>query len=213
MIMSDKIKGRIFIVGCPRSGTTLLQSLLAAHPQIASFPETHFFESLAPANPLIRSLGMGLASGQRVRRRFKNFLSIINRENMEEYLPSFPLFMSQYASAFVQVLDRITEEQGKSLWIEKTPGNLRQIGLIEKLLEGAQFIHIIRSGSDTVASLYEVTQNHPEVWGYRWTIDECIRQWKEDIEITQIYFSKPNHTLVKYEQLVETPPSSSYEAL
>ena len=38
-----KIKDRIFIVGCPRSGTTLLQSLLAAHPQIHSFPETHFF--------------------------------------------------------------------------------------------------------------------------------------------------------------------------
>jgi hypothetical protein len=33
---------RLFLVGCPRSGTTLLQSLLAAHPQIASFPESHF---------------------------------------------------------------------------------------------------------------------------------------------------------------------------
>ncbi|NJL55543.1 sulfotransferase [bacterium] len=32
----------LFLVGCPRSGTTLLQSMLASHPQIASFPETKF---------------------------------------------------------------------------------------------------------------------------------------------------------------------------
>lgn len=32
---------RLFIVGCPRSGTTLLQCLLAAHSQMISFPESH----------------------------------------------------------------------------------------------------------------------------------------------------------------------------
>ena len=34
---------RVFLVGVPRSGTTLLQSMLAAHPDIASFTESHFF--------------------------------------------------------------------------------------------------------------------------------------------------------------------------
>jgi hypothetical protein len=124
---------------------------------------------------------------------------------MEEYLPTFPIFISQYASAFVKILDRLTEEKGKSLWIEKTPGHLHQIPLIQQMVEGAKFIHIIRNGSDVVASLYEVTQNHPKIWGDGWTIEQCIRQWKEDIEISQIYFSKANHTLVGYEQLVENP--------
>src|SRR5216684_329671 len=32
----------VFIVGCPRSGTTLLQRLLDAHPQVAVTPETHW---------------------------------------------------------------------------------------------------------------------------------------------------------------------------
>lgn len=32
---------RLFIVGCPRSGTTLLQCLLAGHSQMISFPESH----------------------------------------------------------------------------------------------------------------------------------------------------------------------------
>ena len=199
--MSAKIKGRIFIVGSPRSGTTLLQSLLAAHPQIASFPESHFFESLAPVNPLIKSLGMGFASGQRSNKRFKHFLSIIEREKMEEYLPSFPLFMSQYAYAFVRVLDELTEEQGKSLWIEKTPGHLRQIELIEKLVKEAKFIHIVRNGADSVASLYQVSQKHSQ-WGGAKNIDECISRWKEDVEITQNYLPKENHKLVRYEELV-----------
>ncbi|MGK7895452.1 MAG: sulfotransferase [Xenococcus sp. (in: cyanobacteria)] len=199
--MSSQIKGRLFIVGCPRSGTTLLQSLLAAHPQIASFPESHFFESLAPINPLIRSLGMGLASGQRAKKRFKHFLSIIEREKMEEYLPSFPLFMSQYANAFVQVLDELTEEQGKSLWIEKTPGHLKQIELIEKLVKEAKFLHIVRNGADSVASLYQVYQKHSQ-WGGARNIDECISRWTEDVEITRNYLPKENHTLVRYEELV-----------
>ena len=38
-----KVKERVFIVGVPRSGTTLIQSLLASHPQIETFPESHFF--------------------------------------------------------------------------------------------------------------------------------------------------------------------------
>ena len=44
--MQTAPKQRIFLVGCPRSGTTLLQSLLAAHPDITSFPESHFFRHL-----------------------------------------------------------------------------------------------------------------------------------------------------------------------
>ena len=35
----------IFLVGCPRSGTTLLQSLIAAHPLVTSFSESNFFGS------------------------------------------------------------------------------------------------------------------------------------------------------------------------
>ena len=37
---------RVFIVGCPRSGTTLVQALLARYPGLHSFPETRFFEAL-----------------------------------------------------------------------------------------------------------------------------------------------------------------------
>jgi hypothetical protein len=37
----------VFIVGCPRSGTTLLQRVLNAHPQLAITPESHWIPRLA----------------------------------------------------------------------------------------------------------------------------------------------------------------------
>ena len=40
------IDNRVFLVGCVRSGTTLLQSMLHAHPKIYSVPETKFFDCL-----------------------------------------------------------------------------------------------------------------------------------------------------------------------
>lgn len=40
---------RVFVVGCPRSGTTLLQCLLAAHSQLISFPESHLHYDFSKA--------------------------------------------------------------------------------------------------------------------------------------------------------------------
>jgi len=51
--MAAGIKTRAFLVGCPRSGTTLLQAMLFAHPEIYSFPETNFFLSLFGARDLL----------------------------------------------------------------------------------------------------------------------------------------------------------------
>src|SRR5271167_4804558 len=49
-MVTPEIAGRLFVVGCPRSGTTLLQSLLAAHPSVHSFPETAVFGRLLKTN-------------------------------------------------------------------------------------------------------------------------------------------------------------------
>ncbi len=50
---AKKANGRrgIFLVGCPRSGTTLLQALLASHPAIRSFPESHYLRHIVGAPP------------------------------------------------------------------------------------------------------------------------------------------------------------------
>lgn len=70
-----KIEGRFFIVGFPRSGTTLLQSLLAAHPQIASFPESYFFPNAVEKKGL-RILGISSLKAKENLQKFLNNIKL-----------------------------------------------------------------------------------------------------------------------------------------
>ncbi|NET33463.1 MAG: sulfotransferase [Cyanothece sp. SIO1E1] len=197
------LQARIFLVGCPRSGTTLLQSLLAAHPKIASFPESHFFVHLLEQRTP-RQIAWGLAS-HRARPRFEQFLQEAGHAEMRRCLPRHAYFLNQYTRAFIAVLDTLTKKQSKDLWVEKTPDHVRHIDLIEKLVQGANFIHIVRNGADVVASLYEVTHQYPQIWDGPWGIDQCIRKWVTCIQSSCNHWHKSNHFLVSYEQLVRNP--------
>lgn len=197
---------RLFIVGSPRSGTTLLQSMLASHAQITSFPESHFFKYLV-FNQRRWSLTLGSLgfAPPGANRRFREFLREMNQEQMQNALPPFTVFSKQYAQAFVEILDTLTEQQGKSIWLEKTPGHLYCIDCIERWVPGAKFIHILRNGIDVVASQYEVTHKYPEIWGGKRDVDQCIQRWIKDVKISQSYLNRPNNILVRYERLLKEP--------
>ncbi|HBB30738.1 MAG TPA: sulfotransferase [Cyanobacteria bacterium UBA8803] len=194
----------VFLVGCPRSGTTLLQSMLAAHPQIASFPESKFFEYLFPEyEPRRRTLGL---ASRRLRPMLSQFFKEIGYPEMQYYLPKFPQFIGQYTHKFVQIMDKIAKKQGKSIWLEKTPQHINYIEYIEKFIPKARIIHIIRNGVDVVASLYEMGQKYPNTWGsVMGKVDDCIEEWIRNVKISLRYLNQPNHTLVRYEHLVEDP--------
>lgn len=122
---------RIFLVGAPRSGTTMLQSLLASHPSLISFPETKFFHYLL-SEPLAQSFPYRLE---------KFFIDEIKRP---ELLNSFPGDQSDLKKAnwLIKILDNLAEEQEKCIWLEKTPEHIYFIDYLEKLLPDALFIHI-----------------------------------------------------------------------
>jgi len=197
------IERRLFLVGCPRSGTTLLQSMLAAHPRIASFPETHFFERVSP-----RFAAVGMASPRRRdRKRLLQFLTEVGHPEMKNLIPRYAVTLRRSVGALVEVLDALTLAQGGTVWVEKTPGHLHYIDLIKAHIPDARIIHLVRNGEDVVASLYEVSTKHPEVWGTPATLEECIARWTGDLKLTQRYIHKPQHTLVRYEQLLDRPRS------
>ncbi len=197
---------RIFVVGCPRSGTTLLQSLLASNSSVISFPESHFFTALFERRKLLRKK-LRIASIHS-RPNLKEFVSEIGCEEMKVYLPWYALSLHQHTEAFVRVLDKTASEQGKTAWIEKTPDHIRFVDFIESSIDNPLFIHIVRNGADVVASLADVTQRYPEVWDGPWDIDRCLRKWIRCAEATSRHISKPNHHLVKYESLVDSPSST-----
>ncbi len=201
----------IFLVGCPRSGTTWLQSLLAAHPEIASLPESKFFQYAVPnqrdpkPDYQSRRYKLGMISTILKPRLIEFFQYEINRPDLLQYFPKIPL-MRLYSLQFIKIMNIIAEEQNKRIWLDKTPEHLYFLKDIEKFVPKAKIIHIIRNGSDVVASLYEVTHKYPDSWDGAWDIDRCIDRWKQSIDVSRCYFQKENHIMVRYEQLVANPP-------
>ena len=183
---------RIFLVGCPRSGTTILQSLLAAHPEVISFPESKFFHYL-----LYDQFAGKLPS--RMEAFFKN--EIKRPELLKDFDDSQTV--ETKASWFVGVLDGLAAEQNKSIWLEKTPEHIYFIEDIERFLPDAKFIHILRNGMDTIASMYEATRSFNELWGAGWDLNHCIERWEYAILTSHKYVNKSNHILVKYEDLLD----------
>ena len=203
--MKREISTRVFLVGCPRSGTTLLQSLLAANSNIASFPETHFYERAISGRPLLAVLGI---ASRKAAPHWNIFLQEIGHTDMRTTLPAHAIFVRQFSNAFIQILDSLSLNQDKSVWLEKTPGHLRRVDQIEKLVSNARFVHITRNGEDNIASLFEVGNKYPETW-FPWygTLDQCIQRWVTDIRISEQYSSRKNHKLVRYEKLLSNPKS------
>lgn len=201
--MLNNINNRIFIVGCARSGTTLLQSLLALHPYIFTFPESHFFKYLESKSPLLSKIKIASSSTGKI---LDQFLKEIGSEEIRLRRWKGDLNIKKYARAFIEGCDQTTIQNGKYLWIEKTPGHLYYIDLIENLVPRAKFIHLIRNGEDTIASLYEVTNNYPCEWGGAKSLEYCIKRWINDTLISQHLCDNYNqHTLVSYENLVSFP--------
>ncbi|MEM7062418.1 MAG: sulfotransferase [Cyanobacteria bacterium P01_B01_bin.77] len=194
--------GCIFIVGCPRSGTTLLQSLLASHSAIASFPESKFFLRLiAEPRQQSRRYKLGLASAD-IKPTLKRFLDEVDAPDLT--LPTLP-FVRSYVAGFDRILRQLAQRQGKHIWLEKTPEHLHSIGDIQRYLPQAKIIHIVRNGTDTIASLYDLCQRHPHIWGqYFEGLDGCIERWINDVTISRRYLNQPNHKVVRYETLVDS---------
>ena len=191
---------RVFVVGCPRSGTTLLQSILLTNPSIISFPESHFFVYLFKRRTDFQKR-FNLAS-RYARPGFANFIRESGYQSFQPGLPRYAITLGQQTEIFTSTLDKIAQNQQKSIWIEKTPDHVNFIDFIEAYVRDALFIHIVRNGPDAIASLYDVTQKYPRDWEGPWNIDRCLQKWMTCVRNTQNHIHKPNHLLVKYENLV-----------
>jgi sulfotransferase family protein len=131
----------LFIVGCPRSGTTLLRRMVDAHPQIAITRETHWIPELAPAD------GRATAALCAALAEHPKFATLgIEREELET------LAGGSYAAFVEAVFDRYGAGQGKPFVGDKTPGYVREMPLLHELVPGARFVHLVRDGRDVCLS-------------------------------------------------------------
>jgi hypothetical protein len=188
---------RIFLVGCPRSGTTLVQSLLAAGEGVTSFTESHFFDRVLPSPPLDRWLVRNAAA------RLEAFRS---ENRLDEPLAAGVLTAADRspgaaAAAFAATLDAAAEARGCGCWVEKTPDHLFRIGAIRRFLPDAQFVHVIRAPEATIRSLVKASRQ----WGKPRSAFAFGLKWLACARLSAHWCACPGHHVVFYEDLVAAP--------
>lgn len=203
---------RTFVVGCPRSGTTIVQALLARHPAIHTFPETAFFEQLhgklewrwGDARIKARThwrQRLGLAR----RRTRETFATLHHQLIGSTPFPWAPLRASALSKRFLALLDRSAAAAGRSMWLEKTPNHLLYIPEIEALAPDARFVHVIRRGVDVLASLADVHLRFENDAVFGGGTVHWARRWNRAVQIHHRHVGRANHYFVFLEDLVRQP--------
>ncbi len=128
----------VFIVGMPRSGTTLVEQILAAHPRVFGAGELKAFQhalTLCPDDGVTGEFPEGIAAmtGEQFRRLGARYLDTLTR--------------------LAPTAARITD---------KMPDNFRFVGVIHLALPNARIIHVRRNAVDTCFSCFSILfADHP----------------------------------------------------
>ena len=141
-----------FIVGCPRSGTTLLGRMVDAHPDIAVIHEGRFAPDWyerrrgLTADGLVTPELIGSLLGHPP---FKHVS--VGREELEGLLDGgAPV---TYADFVAGIFDLHGRAHGKRLVGDKTPHYVRSLPTLHSLWPAAKIVHLIRDGRDVTQSV------------------------------------------------------------
>ncbi len=218
--MSADVNMRVFVVGVPRSGTTLLQSLLAAHSRVASFTESHFFSRHFRAGPLGASAFLLRDPSARVGEflRENGLEGALAEALLEEAgwvdLGSGPLVFQTRAVAegLLGVLDALARSQQKPVWVEKTPRHLRFVPYLQGFFDGpaqVRFVHMMREGAETAASLYLASRH----WERTYDLRSCAERWNRDVAFSLGRLASRHDHFVFYEDVARDTESTLRELL
>ncbi|WP_282153410.1 tetratricopeptide repeat-containing sulfotransferase family protein [Ruegeria atlantica] len=168
----------IFVLGMPRSGTTLTESILNAHPKVLGAGELNdlqnIFGRLRDTDSNVPK-AVKTASGDRLRQRARDYV-----EALTQHAPDMPYI------------------------VDKMPANFQLIGLIHALMPNAKIVHVARNPFDTCLScftrLFERSQLHSydlvELGRYYNNYSRIMDHWR-DVLPKGAYYN------VKYEALVD----------
>lgn len=198
------------ILGSPRSGTTWLQRVLAAHPNVATPQETHLFALyLAPyyarwerqKRVSERNL-QAIETGEGDAGRLLGLATVLEDEDVDFAARSL------LDSVIRRTVEAVADDRDDvRVVIEKTPSNAEHTDLIERICPTTRYIHVIRDPRDVSASLIAASSD----WGGRWaprTADSAARMWMEHLEGARKVSGHTDRYLeVRYEDMRSDLPS------
>ena len=179
----------VFLIGCPRSGTTWLQAMLASHPAIYTGTETHFFVCFSRFEETFKrpyALNIG-PSAYFNKNEFYKFIRML-----------FWCLISKLPSPKTE----------PKYFLERTPHHCDHAEFILNTFTNARFIHLIRDGRMVVASLLRISKT----WGTNWapnTVKRATKMWQWRVRQSQIIAQRtqnPNQYFeIRYEDLRQSP--------
>ncbi|TWT66258.1 Sulfotransferase domain protein [Posidoniimonas polymericola] len=156
---SQELSPAVFVTGCPRSGTTLLQRMLNAHPLLAISNDTHFIpRALEKAGDDVEAAVAkhgDVPLTDELVRHAREYHRIYRLRLTADQFDAAAAVASTYRELVCGLYAAFAENEGKQLAGEKTPDYVRCLPLLHQLFPWCKSIHIVRDGRDTAMSLRE----------------------------------------------------------
>lgn len=190
----------VFLVGMPRSGTTLLVEHLARHPDVIATPETHFFRSVCRTPSMARkqlSADRAEATYIELSKRLRNAQGVGQRDAEKRRV--FASATSLAAIARTAFRDLLAETK-KTVLIEKTPDHGFFTDAITAVFPEARFIFLVRDPRDVALSWLKVPWNPAGIlWpGIKWGV--MARNLSR-----RAGYDRQHFIVVRYEDLLTNP--------
>ena len=174
-------KSPLFIVGMPRSGTSLVEQILASHSAIFGAGERSWFWRLESIiNEYLQSndsypectKGLDSSASSKLSNKYLEHLQIISKAEAHTYI------------------------------IDKNPGNFERLGLIWQLFPNARVIHCQRNPMDTCVSIFTLLFPEKILYGYDlYTLGAYYTQYERLMEHWQEVMPEQIFN-IKYEDLI-----------
>jgi Flp pilus assembly protein TadD len=178
----------IFIVGFPRSGTTMIEQTLTAHPQISAGDELPLINDLAGLAP--RLLASPLS--------YPDALSELWLADQREGLDNLRDYYLQRARQLGALRD------GADWFTDKMPLNETHLGLIGLVFPNAPIIHVLRHPLDVVLSVFSNHLTHGFLCAY--DLMSIARHYVLVMDLVDHYLSEMSslkYLRIRYEEVIE----------
>ena len=184
----------MFIVGCARSGTTLLRDLLRSHPSLAFPDESNFVPLFYRAFGDPRTDREARRLGARILR-----LRWVRPWNVS-LTPSSLIHCRSYARLVSELYEDVARRQDRPRWGDKTPNYALEIPTLLEIFPRAKVIHIYRDGRDVALSWRAIPL------GPRDVVNAALR-WKHRVTVGRRDGSRfpSSYHEVRYEGLLSRP--------
>lgn len=189
-------KGLFFIIGCGRSGTTLLKSILNGNKEVMVTPETFYYSSISKFEFILSKVDYATKVRLVLSRWWFKDIKVYAEKKEKKRCNK----LGDWDDIFINILIKIAGErlEGLKCLGEKTPAHMYSIDRLKKNFPKAKIVQIFRDPR-AVAASYK-NQNFGHV-----TVSGSIREWVYAKNVHDRMLANSDYYFLRYEDLVLNP--------